>query len=573
MLVLAVAIWAVAQSFRQKNSAYSLMQRKLIWFWLGATAVSLLLAFGRYAPFYQLFYLLPYASTIRNPSKFMHTLHWCLLILFAYGLYGLERRYLASTAASTILDLQAHIKGWWARADSFDKKWTIRSILVIIASLLGWLVYAASRTALEKHLQDIGFGEPALARQVAGFSIAEVGWFILFLILTVGLLTLVLSGRFAGPRARMAGVLLGALLVIDLSRANLPWIVYWNYPEKYASNPVIDKLRDKPYQQRVAMFPLERFLRPDRLPPEARPLFQVYQQLNGVYRVEWMQQQFQYYNIQCLDIVQMPREPVDLLAYEGALAVNPVRRWELTNTRYLFAPTAMLEPLNQQIDPVQRRFRILTQFEIEPKPGVANPTSYEQLTAILSSNGPCALFEFTGALPRAKLYTHWLVDTNDKSTLTNLASVSFAPADTVLVANTSPTANPVAGTNQSPGSLEFVSYAPKKLQFRATTTAASVLLLNEHFDPNWKVSVDGKPETLVRCNYLMQGVALSEGKHAIEFRFQPPLNSLWVSIAGIGLSLVLAGVLTLVPRRREEPTSQTAPPVTPAKQTERAAKV
>jgi hypothetical protein len=572
VLVLAAALWAVVQSFREKNPVYSVTQRKLIWFWLGAAVVSLLLAFGRYAPFYQLFYLLPYVSTIRNPSKFMHTLHWCLLILFAYGVYGLERRYLATSTANVALGLQAHLKTWWARADDFEKKWTTRSVLVIIASLLGWLVYSASRATLEKHLQDIGFADPATARQVAGFSIAEVGWFILFLILTVGLLTLILSGRFAGSRAHIAGVCLGVLLVIDLSRANLPWIVYWNYPEKYASNPLIDKLRDKPYEKRVAMFPLERFLRPDRLPPEARMLFQVYQQLNGVYRVEWMQQQFQYYNIQCLDIVQMPREPVDLLAYEGALSPNPLRRWELTNTRYLFAPTAMLEPLNQQIDPAQKRFRILSQFEIEPKPGVANPTSYEQLTAVPSTNGPCALFEFSGTLPRAKLYTHWLAETNDQSTLTNLASPSFVPADTVLVANPLPPSSPRMETNQNPGSLEFVSYAPKKLQFRATTVASSVLLLNDHFDPNWKVSVDGKPETLLRCNYLMQGVAVPAGKHEIEFRFQPPLNSLWISIAGIVVSLVLAGVLTLVPRRVDEQVLRPVATSPPAKKIERAGK-
>ena len=66
--------------------------------------------------------------------------------------------------------------------------------MLIAASLVGWLVYAASRPSLEKHLQEVGFADPAMARQIAGFSIGEVGWFVLFLITTVGLLTLVLSG-------------------------------------------------------------------------------------------------------------------------------------------------------------------------------------------------------------------------------------------------------------------------------------------------------------------------------------------------------------------------------------------
>jgi len=33
--------------------------------------------------------------------------------------------------------------------------------------------------------------------------------------------------------------------------------------------------------------------------------------LASLYNVEWKQQHFQYYDIQSLDIIQMPREPLD----------------------------------------------------------------------------------------------------------------------------------------------------------------------------------------------------------------------------------------------------------------------
>ncbi len=59
------------------------------------------------------------------------------------------------------------------------------------------------------------------------------------------MLTLILSGAFAGRRGKWGGILLGTLLVLDLGRADLPWIVYWNYPQKYASNPIIDILRNQ----------------------------------------------------------------------------------------------------------------------------------------------------------------------------------------------------------------------------------------------------------------------------------------------------------------------------------------
>src|SRR5205085_8971356 len=131
-----------------------------------------------------------------------------------------------------------------------------------------------------------------LGTRMASFSIQEFGWFVLFLILTVALLTAIFTGRFAGQRGRWGAILLGVLLMLDLVRADLPWIIYQNYVYKYASNPVIDLLHDKPYEHRVALFPMDRF----QWPPEFKPVSQLYGALAGLYRVEWAQHQFQYYN-------------------------------------------------------------------------------------------------------------------------------------------------------------------------------------------------------------------------------------------------------------------------------------
>ena len=62
---------------------------------------------------------------------------------------------------------------------------------------------------------------------------------------------MVIAGVFSGKRAKLGGLLLGLLLVVDLGRADLPYIIHWDYKQKYASNPIIDFLRDKPYEHRV----------------------------------------------------------------------------------------------------------------------------------------------------------------------------------------------------------------------------------------------------------------------------------------------------------------------------------
>ena len=96
VLVVLVAVWAVVQSLRKEKSVFAPAHRKAIWFWSVVGFVALLLAFGRFAPFYQLIYALPYFSTIRNPAKFSYFVELSSVILFAYGMDGLSRRYLES---------------------------------------------------------------------------------------------------------------------------------------------------------------------------------------------------------------------------------------------------------------------------------------------------------------------------------------------------------------------------------------------------------------------------------------------------------------------------------------------
>ncbi len=203
--------------------------------------------------------------------------------------------------------------------------------------------------------------------------------------------------------------------------------------------------------------------------------------------------------------------------------------------------------LNRQFDPTQQRFRIAERFNITPKPGITHPTKLEELTAVLETNGPFALFEFTGALPRAALYPARQVITNDQATLDMLASPSFDPAKKVLVANEIPGAPTATGGNESPGEVKFTSYAPKDIVLSANATTGSVLLLNDRFDPNWKVFVDGRPETLLRCNYIMRGVYLSAGMHKVEFQFMQPMRSFYVSLSAVILWVLLALGLPLIP--------------------------
>jgi hypothetical protein len=560
--VLLLAVWAGVQCLRRKDSAFSLLQRKLLWFWLGTSLISLLLAYGRFAPFYRVIYALPYFSTVRNPVKFLDVFAFSLVVLFAYGIDGLWRRYLQPAGRNTTPQW-AGLKGWWAKATSSEKWWGRGCVLALGASLLAWLWYASARQSLEQYLQAVLFDE-AKARAIAGFSICQVGWFALSFVLAAGLMLLIFSGGFAGARARWGAGLLGLLLVADLGRANQPWIIYWDYEAKYAGNPIIDRLREKPYEQRVTMIPFT-----------APPQFSL---LGRLYQGQWMKHQFPYYNVQSLDTVQMPRMPEDIAAFEKAFTAPDasglirvtIRAWQLTNTRYLLGAAGFWFSLNQKSDPAHPPFRLAERFNLVPRALSTPAPESAQLTAVPAPDGAYAIIEFSQALPRAKLYSNWRVITNDQTVLDQLAATSFDPEQSVFVAGGLSAVPPATGVNNNAGKVEFASYAPKDIVLRSDGPAPSVLLLNDRFDPNWNVRVNGKPETLLRCNYIMRGVYLPPGAHTVEFRFQPPVGPLYVSLAAIGAGLLLLGfglVTTLTsepqvpaPAPRPAPASPPSPP-------------
>ena len=221
----------------------------------------------------------------------------------------------------------------------------------------------------------------------------------------------------------------------------------------------------------------------------------------------------------------------------------------MTSTRYLLGPAGFADGLNQQLDPQLKRFSEALRFNIEPKSGIAGAHTLEELTAVAATDGQYAVIEFAGALPRAGLYSQWTVQTNDAQALETLVSPGFNPRQTVLVATNLPVA-PAGATNESAGTVAFVSYSPKDLVLKAEVKTPAVLLLNDKYDPNWRVLVDGHPVPLLRCNYLMRGVQVPPGQHVVEFRFAVPVTTLYVSLAAVALGLALCGFLALYPHKQ-----------------------
>ena len=437
------------------------------------------------------------------------------------------------------------VKAWWAKTAVFEKRWVYGLFALFGLSVLGFLIFSSSSRELVSYLTNNGF-EEASGREIVSFSRGEFGYYLLFLMGSIAIFLLLVSGALSGRKLKWAGIVVGLLLLVDMLRANAPWVQYQDYKQKYAGNPIIDILADKPYEHRVAT----------KLFPFGQSYLANNPQVMGLMD-EWMQHLFQYYNIHSLDVIQMPRPSEFERAFMEKLRptsdtnLTPASRmWHVTNTRFILGMRGYLQLLNEQVDPINKPFRVHTAFNMAAKPGVTQPKTFAEVTVTPNPDGQLALIENTKALPRAALFTKWQIVTNDDAVLNQLAAPDFDPTAQVLLSDTPAAIQ--SGTANRLGAAEYLSYTTKEIKLHAKVEAPSILLLSDKYDPEWHVYVDGKSEKLLRCNYIMRGVALPPGDHQITFRYEPALHGLYTTLGGLALGLLLCCVVPFIPEREEK---------------------
>jgi hypothetical protein len=127
--------------------------------------------------------------------------------------------------------------------------------------------------------------------------------------------------------------------------------------------------------------------------------------------------------------------------------------------------------------------------------------------------------------------------------LQTLTAPQWDPAQSVLVSSNTSVPPPPAVPGTDPGIVSIASYAPADIKLKASARTPAVHLYNDRFADEWRVWVDGKESPLLRCNYIMRGVFLSAGEHAVEFRFRPSVTPLYITLFAFAVGILLAGWL------------------------------
>ena len=158
-------------------------------------------------------------------------MHLGLIVLCGYSIEGLLR--LAKREA--------------AKPSRAARLWIRGTGIAAGLMLLGSLIFGASKKSVGQHIASHGF-DPDAAQIMAGFSAMEI----ILSALLLGVGALLIAKVMRGNAAAKWAVALGLLILIDLTRANSPWVQYDDYKHKYeGNNPLISTLAKSPHEGRV----------------------------------------------------------------------------------------------------------------------------------------------------------------------------------------------------------------------------------------------------------------------------------------------------------------------------------
>lgn len=93
------------------------------------------------------------------------------------------------------------------------------------------------------------------------------------------------------------------------------------------------------------------------------------------------------------------------------------------------------------------------------------------------------------------------------------------------------------------GSIRMLSYKPNYLVYESNTTANEFAVFSEIYYPKgWNAYVDGVLTPHVGVNYILRGMPIPQGKHKIEFKFEPTVYSTSNNLAMAGSAIWLISI-------------------------------
>ena len=466
-------------------------------FWVGAWVVCLLLAMGRYTPFYRLFYAIPYMDLIRCPVKFHHLVEICSAFLCGLGVEMWWRGAVvaapAKRGAAVVLPPTAVVA---------------RRMAMVALAMAGVLMLAA--------------GGVAASSQAMASSIARLG---------LGAYGDALVDYTVENLVRAAGVVGVAALLFWLGRPR----VGQSRPGVWLLVVLVGVLAVD--SATVA----QRFMRPMDLRP-----FYVRNVVSEALRArggigcgvanyvggnevtrDWFACSLWREGAR-LALAPVPGSAAG--AVMQAVGKRPEVLWRALHARFVIAPWKNAAPLvkGQLLEPL-----------------VSFALGQERVQSVPPSADASVLAAFSGALPGAYVVDGWQGGLEVQAQVQQMGGTDWDPARTTLcdVNGSTNAAGHIIGHAQV---TQLRGYDFHLTTALAVDTPQAGLLVSDELYADDLVACLDRRETPVHCaNALWAAVEVPAGKHTVTIRRRSHVPPVLVS-AMVGLALGLWGALRLV---------------------------
>ncbi len=455
-------------------------------------AVALVLSWGDHTPFYRPLFALPLMDKWRNPLKWLEMTNFALVTLSALGVQHL---------LSTVMN------------ETPEVRLIRRRLFWFCGSLLGLLVFGGLAYYLVYPLlvYYLGKGDGYDPETVANMM-DTLKSSLHMAILMLALFCLLLYGIWRPDRLR-AWTMINPLLhrlwqtmlepvhlpltlacgLMVLSVAQLGWVAtkfiqLVNLPVMVATNPLLEELKSEGDRVRVSVAVED-------------PILNIL-----------LLNQFSADNISCLDISAASRIPDDLTMFFNALRHNRQRLWFLAGVKNVAVPQDYLPQFRN--DPALAA-------NIDHADGYTLiPTSSEKLPSH-------ALIGMKDYLRKVTFIQKSELIDSDKTILDRLADPAWNPRESVLL-NPHNLGNQHAAlpsgdmTGYDPskgGGVEIKTYNTKSIDIQVRNSPGGWLLINDRYDPDWHVQVNGKDSGLFRADFIMRAVAIPAGDATVTMNY------------------------------------------------------
>jgi len=170
-------------------------------------------------------------------------------------------------------------------------------------------------------------------------------------------------------------------------------------------------------------------------------------------------------------------------------------------------------------------------------------------TIELVYDGEVKIYENKDALPRAFVVTNYEVLQDKEEIFAELTREGFDPASCVILEQ-EPAPHAVgADVLARESSANILEYAPSRVTVEARMSSDGFLVLSDLYYNGWRAFVDGDEGTVYKADYIFRAVQLSEGRHIVEFVFDPLSFKVGVAVSVLTLLLMASLLVSTMLRR------------------------